>query len=218
MAPQARSEATRQKILDAAIDLFSEVGYAAAGLGEIIERAGMTKGALYHHFDSKEALATAIIEQGTNLTRDAFRQVCESSSPALENMIHGVFVVTDLLVSDKTARTAEQLTRGLAEFNSAASQVWSSRLDAMTTQASRASDRRRPPRRPRSPRGQRIHPQRHARRPTALQDSRRQRSHQATNPIPRTSPPRNRRRHITGLLPGVSCPRVPTPPPGHRPD
>ena len=139
MVPQARSEATRQKILGAAMDLFSEVGYAAAGLGEIIERAGMTKGALYHHFDSKEALATAIIEQGANLTHDAFRNVCESSSPALENMIHGVFVVTDLLVSDKTARTAEQLTRVLAEFNSAASQVWSSRLDAMTTQARRAS-------------------------------------------------------------------------------
>jgi AcrR family transcriptional regulator len=139
MVPQARSETTRQKLLDAAIDLFSEVGYAAAGLGEIIERAGMTKGALYHHFDSKEALATAIIEQGTNLTRDAFRNVCESSSPALENLIHGVFIVADLLVSDKTARTAEQLTRGLAEFNSAASRAWSSLLDSMTTQARRAS-------------------------------------------------------------------------------
>jgi AcrR family transcriptional regulator len=139
MAPQARSETTRQKILTAAIDLFSEVGYAAAGLGEIIERAGMTKGALYHHFDSKEALATSIIEQGTNLTRDAFHRVCQSSSPALENMIHGVFVVTDLVVTDKTARTAEQLTRGLAEFNTAASQVWSNRLDEMTTQARRAA-------------------------------------------------------------------------------
>jgi AcrR family transcriptional regulator len=139
MAPQARSETTRQKILNAAIDLFSEVGYPAAGLGEIIERAGMTKGALYHHFDSKEALATAIIEQGSDLTRDAFHRVCQSSSPALENMIHGVFVVTDLVVTDKKARTAEQLTRGLFEFNSAATQVWSNRLDAMTTQARRAS-------------------------------------------------------------------------------
>src|SRR6516165_7246714 len=139
MAPQARSEVTRQKILDAAMDVFSEVGYAAAGLGEVIERAGMTKGALYHHFDSKEALATAIIEQGTNLTRDAFRHVCELPSPALENMIHGAFIVADLLVSDKTARTAEQLTRGLAEFNSTASQVWSGRLDAMAAQARRAS-------------------------------------------------------------------------------
>jgi AcrR family transcriptional regulator len=101
MAPQARSETTRQKLLDAAIDLFTQVGYATAGLEEIIERTGMTKGALYHHFDSKEALATAIIEQGGDLTRAAFRQVCESSSPALENLIHGAFIVTDLLVCDK---------------------------------------------------------------------------------------------------------------------
>ena len=56
-------------------------GIAAAGLGEISERAGMTKRARYHHFDSKEALATAIIEQGTNLTSDVFRHVCQSSSP-----------------------------------------------------------------------------------------------------------------------------------------
>jgi len=139
MVAQSRSETTRQKILDAAIHVFGESGYAAAGLGEVIERAGMTKGALYHHFDSKEALATTIIEQGANLTRDAFRHMCESPSPAFENMIHGVFLVTDLLASDRTARTAEQLTRVLAEFNTTASQVWSGRLDAITTQASLAS-------------------------------------------------------------------------------
>ena len=64
MARQARSEATRKKIVDAAVDLFAEVGYQATGLGDIIERAELTKGALYYHFDSKEALATAIIEEG----------------------------------------------------------------------------------------------------------------------------------------------------------
>jgi hypothetical protein len=55
-------------------------------------------------------------------------------------MVHGVFIVTDLLVFDKVARTAEQLTRTLAEFNSTASQVWSGRLDEMAKQASLASD------------------------------------------------------------------------------
>ena len=188
MVPQARSEATRQKILDAAIDLFSEVGYAAAGLGEIIERAGMTKGALYHHFDSKEALATAIIEQGTNLTRDAFRHVCESSSPALENMIHGVFVVTDLACLRQNgphSRTTHPRT-GRIQQRSLPSLAQPVGRDDNPGQPRK--HRRRPPRRPRSLRGQRINPQRHARRPTALQDSRRQRSHQATNPIPRTSP------------------------------
>ncbi len=65
MARQVRSELTRRRILDAAIDVFSEVGYAAAGWGTIIDRTGMTKGALYHHFDSKEALASDIIDEGS---------------------------------------------------------------------------------------------------------------------------------------------------------
>ena len=54
------------------MDLFAEVGYQATGLGDIIERAEMTKGALYYHFDSKEALATAIIAEGANTALIAF--------------------------------------------------------------------------------------------------------------------------------------------------
>ncbi|MDT5333549.1 MAG: hypothetical protein QOF31_4846, partial [Mycobacterium sp.] len=53
MVRQARSEVTRGKIIASAVELFNEIGYAAAGLGDIIERAEMTKGALYYHFDSK---------------------------------------------------------------------------------------------------------------------------------------------------------------------
>ena len=107
MARQVRSEATRRKILDAAIDVFGDVGYAAAGWNTIIERTGMTKGALYHHFDSKESLASAIIEEGSETILVAFRNVCGSSSPALENMIHGTFTIANLLSSDKTARAAQ---------------------------------------------------------------------------------------------------------------
>ena len=81
MARQVRSEVTRRKILDAAIDVFGEVGYAAAGWGAIVERTGMTKGALYHHFDAKEPLASAIIEEGSETLLVAFRSVCGSASP-----------------------------------------------------------------------------------------------------------------------------------------
>jgi AcrR family transcriptional regulator len=63
MARQTRSEATRRKILNAAVDVFNEVGYSAAERGAIIERAEMTKGAVCHHFDSMESLASAIIEE-----------------------------------------------------------------------------------------------------------------------------------------------------------
>lgn len=138
MARQVRSEVTRRKILDAAVDVFGDVGYASAGWGTIIERTGMTKGALYHHFDSKEALASAIIEEGSDALLGAFRNVCGSASPALENMIHGTFAVAHLLNADKTARAAEQLTAVLAGFNSAAAQFFGACAGEMAGQARRA--------------------------------------------------------------------------------
>jgi AcrR family transcriptional regulator len=67
MARQVRSEATRREILDSAVEVFAEVGFAAEDRGAIIARTGMTKGAFCHHFDSMEALAAAIIEEGADL-------------------------------------------------------------------------------------------------------------------------------------------------------
>src|ERR1700752_1659110 len=135
MARQVRSEATRRKILDAAIDVFSEVGYAAAAWGTIIERTGMTKGALYHHFDSKESLASAIIEEGSDTLLVAFRNVCGSASPALENMIHGTFTVANVLRSDRVARAAEQLTGALSGFNEAAARFCAGLVGLMAAEA-----------------------------------------------------------------------------------
>ena len=48
---------TRQAILNAAGAEFSRHGYAGAGIGAIVERAGLTKGALFHHFPDKQTLA-----------------------------------------------------------------------------------------------------------------------------------------------------------------
>lgn len=138
MVRQARSEATRKKILSAAVDLFAEVGYQATGLGDIIERAEMTKGALYYHFDSKEALATAIIAEGANTALIAFRNVGEPSAPALENMIHGVFVVADLIRTDKMVRIGAQLLRAFGEFNEATVLAHGDLLAEMVAQARRA--------------------------------------------------------------------------------
>ena len=139
MARQVRSEVTRRKIIDAAIDVFGEVGYAAAGWGTIIERTGMTKGALYHHFDSKDSLASAIIEEGSETLVVAFRNVCGSSSPALENMIHGTFAVANVLDSDKMVRAAEQLTAALSGFNKAAADFCARLVELMTAEARRAA-------------------------------------------------------------------------------
>jgi AcrR family transcriptional regulator len=138
MALQVRSKVTRRKLLDAAIDVFSEVGPTAAARVAITERAGLTKGALYHHFDSMESLLSAIIDEGSATVLNAFRGACHPSSPALEGMIHGMFTVADVVASDKEARVAEQLVFALGEFNASASTVYTRWLAEMAAHTKRA--------------------------------------------------------------------------------
>lgn len=54
---------TRQAILDAAASEFALNGYAATGIGSIVAKAGLTKGALFHHFPDKRSLALAWISE-----------------------------------------------------------------------------------------------------------------------------------------------------------
>ena len=57
-----RSQATRAALMQTARELFAERGYAAVGTEEIVRAAGVTRGALYHHFDDKRALFEAVYE------------------------------------------------------------------------------------------------------------------------------------------------------------
>ncbi|WP_193043656.1 ScbR family autoregulator-binding transcription factor [Mycolicibacterium baixiangningiae] len=140
MIRQARSEATRRRIIEAAVDLFSERGYPGTGLGDIIERAEMTKGALYYHFDSKEALAAEIVAEGSTRLMRTFDAISESSSPALESIIHGTFLVVDQLSTDKVARVGIVLMRVFAGFSHSAGGTYSGWLSAMATDVARACD------------------------------------------------------------------------------
>ena len=59
---QQRSEETRANILDAALRQFALSGYEAASVDQICGDAGVSKGAFYHHFPSKQALFLALLE------------------------------------------------------------------------------------------------------------------------------------------------------------
>lgn len=58
-----RGEATRAALVRAARELFGERGYGAVGTNEVVERAGVTRGAMYHHFREKKDLLRAVYEQ-----------------------------------------------------------------------------------------------------------------------------------------------------------
>lgn len=57
-----RSQETRGQLISAARSLFLEKGYAGAATPEVVERAGVTRGALYHHYKDKQALFQAVVE------------------------------------------------------------------------------------------------------------------------------------------------------------
>jgi len=65
MARKTKEEAaeTRERILDAALDIFSQQGYSQTTFVDIADRIGMTKGAIYWHFKDKPELLAALIEK-----------------------------------------------------------------------------------------------------------------------------------------------------------
>ncbi len=72
--PQARTEATKAKILDAAQSLFAESGFENTQLDEVAARAGCSRGGIYAHYTSKEDLFLALMEHRVSAT---FRATCK---------------------------------------------------------------------------------------------------------------------------------------------
>jgi AcrR family transcriptional regulator len=137
---QARAELTRRRIIASAVELFAERGYPATALGDIVERAGMTKGALYYHFDSKEALAAAIVTEGGARLSHTFDTISAASPPALEGIIHGTFLVVDQVSNDDLARVGTALLRMFAGHSEPAAAIYTAWLSSMTTDVARARD------------------------------------------------------------------------------
>jgi TetR/AcrR family transcriptional repressor of nem operon len=66
------SGGARSKLLDAAFSIIRQKGYAATSVEELCARAGVTKGAFFHHFPSKDSLAVAAVNQWTDMSAGLF--------------------------------------------------------------------------------------------------------------------------------------------------
>ncbi|GLX23139.1 MULTISPECIES: ScbR family autoregulator-binding transcription factor [Streptomyces] len=80
---QERAEITRQAILDGAAVAFDRAGFGGTSLSDVVKRAGVTKGALYFHFPSKEALARTLIDEQFQVSKD----VPTLEDPGLQTVI-----------------------------------------------------------------------------------------------------------------------------------
>lgn len=107
---QQRAHDTKAKILKAAARSFSIDGYAATSLNDIIAEAASTKGAVYFHFDSKEAIARELINHWLTALRQTRQSTDESAIPAIEQLAAFFSGSAALIADDDLARAGLRLT------------------------------------------------------------------------------------------------------------
>lgn len=87
-------EIKKQKILEAAYQLFSENGYKKTKIVDIAAAAGIGKGTVYEYFDSKETLLISIFSSGVEEHLDSFKKVTECEMTQTEKLIELVNLET----------------------------------------------------------------------------------------------------------------------------
>ena len=99
-----QADATRTALSAAARQLFTERGYAATSTTEIVERAGVTRGALYHHFAAKDELFRAVFEQlEGEVTKHVAQEALTSADP-LEQLRRGTRAYLDACIDPAVQR------------------------------------------------------------------------------------------------------------------
>lgn len=83
-SPEANA---RERLLETAIGMFAEKGYAGTSVREIVEQAGVSKPVLYYYFQSKEGLFLAILEMAEKLQKELLAQVLTSAGNVLERLL-----------------------------------------------------------------------------------------------------------------------------------
>ncbi|MFF4330915.1 ScbR family autoregulator-binding transcription factor [Streptomyces sp. NPDC048387] len=111
---QERSERTRRRLVFAGAELFHRNGYANATLGEIAGAAGVTKGALYFHFASKDELADAVQQRGCGLLHEAVRGLREGGASPLQALIDTTHWLARTLHEDPAIPASFRITKECA--------------------------------------------------------------------------------------------------------
>jgi AcrR family transcriptional regulator len=78
---------SRERLLETAIGMFAERGYAGTSVREIVNHAGVSKPVLYYYFQSKEGLFLAILDMAENLQKQLLAGVLESEGNVMDRLL-----------------------------------------------------------------------------------------------------------------------------------
>jgi AcrR family transcriptional regulator len=91
MAQQERAVRTKEAVVTAAAEAFADAGFLGTSMADIFGRAGVTKGALYFHFASKEDLATEIVNTEEEAAATIVSEINCSNAPPLQKLVDITF-------------------------------------------------------------------------------------------------------------------------------
>lgn len=128
-----KAHETRQLLLNVAARLFAQHGYAGTSTTDILRAAGLTKGAMYFHFRSKEALARAVIEDRQLFWRHLAADVARRHPQPVEQLVVLTDEVAQLYQTDRSAVAAARLSAELVDLDPAAPRPYAGWVGIVTS-------------------------------------------------------------------------------------
>jgi len=139
-ARRGRPGYDREQILAITVQVFNEQGYDATSVAALADRLGLTKAALYHHFDSKEQLLGVALERALGGLEGVLRHPDAAAGPAIDRLEAVVRGAVEVLVAELPSVTLLLRVRGNSAVERAAldrRRAFDQRVTALVRQAQR---------------------------------------------------------------------------------
>ena len=134
---EGRAGTTRHRLIAAASRQFARRSYSMVSLDDILAEAELTKGAMYFHFPSKQALALAIIDDLTEMSRTAVTELLAHRMSGLETLIDLVYLRAVQDTQNEVARAGVRLLDAL-DNTDLGTALWQSWIEFVTTLTQKA--------------------------------------------------------------------------------